>query len=103
MNSKPATSSPTSSKPARFTDMMDPSRILQPIEVRGRRLLCKVYFKGSGGVLTYSGKVELSAHLFDQNDRRNAYIGFMPESADVEPLRPQRGEHRTRRDYRDER
>jgi hypothetical protein len=66
------------SKPATFTDMMDQSRILQPIGVKGKKLTCKVFFKGRGGALVYAGKTDLSAHLFDVKDPRNRFVGFLP-------------------------
>lgn len=66
-----------SSKPVTFTDSMDPTRILQPIGTNGKKFTCKVFFKGRGGALVYSGKVELPAHLFDEKDPRNRYVGFV--------------------------
>jgi len=95
MNSK------SDNKPTSFTDAMDPTRILVPVELKGKRVSCKVYFKGAGGSLNYSGEVELSAHLFDQTDRRNAFVGFIPTSE--AEARASAEKSRNRRDNREER
>ena len=60
-----------------FVDAMDPSRIVQPIEVRGKTILCKVFFRVRGS-LSYVGKTLIAAHLFDECDPRNVRVGFVP-------------------------
>ncbi len=86
---------------AMFRDSMDSSRTVEPVETKGDKTLCRVYFDKR-----YVGKVEIAARLFDPAVPRNQYIGFMPVTAEgtvVVPETRERGNRspRDRKDYQD--
>jgi hypothetical protein len=61
---------------ALFQDVMDYSRIVEPLNQEGKSLVCKVYWKDSKGSLDFGGITRLPASLFDQTNPRVAFIGF---------------------------
>lgn len=57
---------------AKFTDMFDNKRTVEPIATKGNQHICRVYFDGR-----YVGNAEIPVRLFDASIPRNQYIGFV--------------------------
>lgn len=63
---------------ALFQDTMDSSRVAKPLRTEGNNNICAIYWQERDGSLNYGGTAPVPASLFNENNPRNKFIGFVP-------------------------
>lgn len=87
-----------------FRDTMDHTRIVKPLDQKGRTWMCGIYWN-EGGRLNFGGTAPIPASLFEDVSTRpaNSRIGFIPYDPN-KPEQPKRPpmQRRRRRDEDDD-